>query len=88
MADRDFIAEFLFWATLTMLHLSRFAEDLIIYSSREFGFVSLADAYSTGSSLMPQKKNPDALELLRGKSGRGWPDDGTGDHAQGAAHVL
>ncbi len=70
VGDRDFIAEFLFWATLTMLHLSRFAEDLIIYSSREFGFVTLADAYSTGSSLMPQKKNPDALELLRGKSGR------------------
>jgi argininosuccinate lyase len=70
VADRDFIAEFLFWATLTMLHLSRFAEDLIIYSSREFSFVTLADAYSTGSSLMPQKKNPDALELLRGKSGR------------------
>lgn len=70
VSDRDFIAEFLFWATLTMLHLSRLAEDLIIYSSREFGFVTLADAYSTGSSLMPQKKNPDALELLRGKSGR------------------
>jgi argininosuccinate lyase len=70
VSDRDFIAEFLFWATLTMVHLSRFAEDLIIYSSREFGFVTLADAYSTGSSLMPQKKNPDALELLRGKSGR------------------
>jgi argininosuccinate lyase len=70
VADRDFIAEFLFWATLTMLHLSRFAEDLIIYSSREFGYITLADAYSTGSSLMPQKKNPDALELLRGKSGR------------------
>ena len=70
VADRDFIAEFLFWATLTMLHLSRWAEDLIIYSSREFGFISLADAYSTGSSLMPQKKNPDALELLRGKAGR------------------
>ncbi|MGL4651513.1 MAG: argininosuccinate lyase, partial [Caldilineaceae bacterium] len=70
VADRDFIAEFLFWATLTMLHLSRLAEDLIIYSSREFGFVTLADAYSTGSSLMPQKKNPDALELLRGKSAR------------------
>jgi len=52
------------------LHLSQFAEDVVIYSSREFGFVTLADAYSTGSSLMPQKKNPDALELLRGKSGR------------------
>ncbi len=70
VSDRDFIAEFLFWATMTALHLSRLAEDLIIYSSREFGFVQLADAYSTGSSLMPQKKNPDALELLRGKSGR------------------
>lgn len=70
VADRDFIAEFLFWATLTMIHLSRLAEDLIIYSSSEFGFVTLADAYSTGSSLMPQKKNPDALELLRGKTGR------------------
>ena len=70
VADRDFIAEFLFWGTLTMVHLSRLAEDLIIYSSREFGFVTLADAYSTGSSIMPQKKNPDALELLRGKSGR------------------
>ena len=70
VSDRDFIVEFLFWATLTMVHLSRLAEDLIIYSSREFGYVTLADAYSTGSSLMPQKKNPDALELLRGKSGR------------------
>ncbi len=70
VADRDFIAEFLFWATLTMIHLSRLAEDLIIYSSSEFGFVTLADAHSTGSSLMPQKKNPDALELLRGKTGR------------------
>ena len=70
VSDRDFIAEFLFWAALSMVHLSRLAEDLIIYSSREFGFVRLADAYSTGSSLMPQKKNPDALELLRGKTGR------------------
>lgn len=70
VSDRDFIAEFLFWSTMTMMHLSRLSEDLIIYSSREFGFVTLADAYSTGSSIMPQKKNPDALELLRGKSGR------------------
>ncbi|MBX2998732.1 MAG: argininosuccinate lyase [Caldilineaceae bacterium] len=74
VSDRDFVAEFLFWATLTMIHLSRLAEDLIIYSSREFGFVSLADAYSTGSSLMPQKKNPDSMELLRGKSGRVFGD--------------
>lgn len=70
VSDRDFVAEFLFWASLTMLHLSRWSEDLIIYGSREFGFVIVADAYSTGSSLMPQKKNPDSLELLRGKSGR------------------
>jgi argininosuccinate lyase len=70
VSDRDFVAEFLFWAALTAIHLSRWAEDLILWSSREFGFVTLADAYSTGSSLMPQKKNPDALELLRGKAGR------------------
>jgi argininosuccinate lyase len=70
VSDRDFIAEFLFWAALLGIHLSRWAEGLIVWSSREFGFVTLADAYSTGSSLMPQKKNPDALELLRGKSGR------------------
>ncbi|OQA41004.1 MAG: Argininosuccinate lyase 1 [Chloroflexi bacterium ADurb.Bin325] len=70
VSDRDFVAEFLFWAALLGVHLSRWAEDLILWSSREFGFVTLADAYSTGSSLMPQKKNPDALELLRGKSGR------------------
>ena len=70
VSDRDFVAEFLFWAGLTGVHLSRWAEDLILWSSREFGYVTLADAYSTGSSLMPQKKNPDALELLRGKAGR------------------
>lgn len=70
VSDRDFVAEFLFWASLTMVHISRIAEDLIIYSTGEFAFVKLADAYSTGSSLMPQKKNPDSLELLRGKSGR------------------
>ncbi len=70
VSDRDFIAEFLFWAALLGIHLSRFAEDLILWSSKEFGFVVMADAFSTGSSLMPQKKNPDAMELLRGKSGR------------------
>jgi argininosuccinate lyase len=70
VSDRDFIAEFLFWAALTGVHLSQWAEDLVIWSSREFGYVTLADAYSTGSSLMPQKKNPDAVELLRGKAGR------------------
>ncbi|KZT26302.1 argininosuccinate lyase, partial [Neolentinus lepideus HHB14362 ss-1] len=70
VGDRDFVAEFMMWASLTMVHLSRMAEDLIIYSTAEFGFVTLSDAYSTGSSMMPQKKNPDSLELLRGKSGR------------------
>ncbi|TXT13069.1 hypothetical protein VHUM_01470 [Vanrija humicola] len=70
VSDRDFIIEWLQWASLLMIHMSRLAEDLIIYSSAEFGFVQLADAYSTGSSIMPQKKNPDSLELLRGKSGR------------------
>jgi argininosuccinate lyase len=70
VSDRDFIAEFLFWAALTGIHLSQWAEDLVLWSSREFGYVTLADAYSTGSSLMPQKKNPDAAELLRGKAGR------------------
>ncbi|KAJ7470656.1 argininosuccinate lyase [Mycena latifolia] len=70
VGDRDFIVEFLMWSSLTMTHISRMAEDLIIYSTAEFGFVTLSDAYSTGSSIMPQKKNPDSLELLRGKSGR------------------
>ena len=70
VSDRDFVAEFLFWAALLGVHLSRWAEDLVFWSSREYGFITLADAYSTGSSLMPQKKNPDAAELLRGKAGR------------------
>jgi len=70
VGDRDFVVEALQWGAMLMMHMSRWAEDLIIYSSAEFGFVQLADAYSTGSSLMPQKKNPDSLELLRGKSGR------------------
>jgi argininosuccinate lyase len=69
-SDRDFIAEFLFCSALIGVHVSRLAEDIVLYSTSEFGFVTLADAYSTGSSLMPQKKNPDSFELLRGKSGR------------------
>ncbi|KAJ2522331.1 argininosuccinate lyase [Coemansia sp. RSA 1939] len=73
-SDRDFVAEILFHCSMVMLHISRLAEDLIIYSTAEFGFVQLADAYSTGSSLMPQKKNPDSLELLRGKCGRVFGD--------------
>uniref|UniRef100_K7E159 Argininosuccinate lyase n=1 Tax=Monodelphis domestica TaxID=13616 RepID=K7E159_MONDO len=69
-SERDFVAEFLFWASLCMTHLSKMAEDLIIYGTKEFSFVQLSDAYSTGSSLMPQKKNPDSLELIRSKAGR------------------
>jgi argininosuccinate lyase len=68
--DRDFLIEFLSWASLVQVHLSSLAEDLILWASREFGFVEVDQAYSTGSSLMPQKKNPDSLELIRGKSGR------------------
>ncbi|CAE6437167.1 unnamed protein product [Rhizoctonia solani] len=70
VSDRDYIVEFMMWASLTMTHASRMAEDLVVYSTAEFGFIQLSDAYSTGSSMMPQKKNPDSLELLRGKSGR------------------
>ncbi|XP_013376051.1 PREDICTED: argininosuccinate lyase [Chinchilla lanigera] len=69
-SERDFVVEFLFWASLCATHLSRMAEDLILYSTKEFSFVQLSDAYSTGSSLMPQKKNPDSLELIRSKAGR------------------
>ncbi|HRX01669.1 MAG: argininosuccinate lyase [Anaerolineae bacterium] len=68
--DRDYVVEFLSWAALLGVHLSQLAEDLILWSSREFGFVSVAEQFSTGSSIMPQKRNPDSLELLRGKSGR------------------
>lgn len=68
--DRDFVASFLHAASLGMVHLSRLAEDVILFTSEEFGFFELDDAASTGSSLMPQKKNPDPLELVRGKSGR------------------
>lgn len=71
-ADRDFIIEFLVWNSVFANHVSRWAEDLIIYATSEFSFVRLADAYSTGSSLMPNKHNADSLELLRGKSGRAF----------------
>lgn len=69
VSDRDFAAEFLFAAALVGVHLSRLSEALILFSTAEFGFIELADAYATGSSLMPQKKNPDTLELTRGKAG-------------------
>lgn len=70
VSDRDFCAEYLGACALIMVHLSRLAEDIILYATTEFGFVELADAVSTGSSLMPQKKNPDSMELVRGKAGR------------------
>ena len=70
VSDRDFAADFLYAAALTGLHLSRLSEQLVLFSSAEFSFVAVDDAYATGSSIMPQKKNPDTLELTRGKSGR------------------
>jgi len=70
VSDRDFVVEVLAWATLVQVHLSGLAEDLIIWSSREFGFVTLDERLTTGSSLMPQKRNPDVLELIRAKTGR------------------
>lgn len=74
VSDRDFVAELLFSATMIATHLSRFAEDLIIYGSSEFGFVQFGDAYTSGSSMMPQKRNPDALELARGSAARVFGD--------------
>jgi len=70
VSDRDFVIEFVGTASLIMMHLSRLAEDIILYSTTEFGFFELSDAVATGSSLMPQKKNPDSMELVRGKAGR------------------
>ena len=74
VSDRDFAIEFAAAAALTMMHLSRFAEELVLWSSPGFGFVRLADRFCTGSSIMPQKKNPDVPELVRGKSGRVFGD--------------
>jgi len=74
VSDRDFAAEFLFNSSMVMMHLSRLAEELILWSSAEFGFCSLPDAFCSGSSIMPQKKNPDACELIRGKIGRVYGD--------------
>ncbi len=74
VSDRDFAAEFLAAAAIIAVHLSRFAEEIILWSSAEFGFIELSDAFATGSSIMPQKKNPDVAELIRGKSGRVFGD--------------
>jgi argininosuccinate lyase len=70
VADRDFVLDFLFFAATLLMHLSRLSEDIILYNSSEFSFVQMDDSVASGSSLMPQKKNPDALELVRGKTGR------------------
>lgn len=70
VSDRDFVAEFLFFCALTGAHISRLAEDIVLWASPMFGFVDLPDRFATGSSMMPQKKNPDVFELLRGKTGR------------------
>ena len=74
VSDRDFCVEFLSACSLIMVHLSRLAEDIILYATSEFGFFVLGDAIATGSSLMPQKKNPDSMELVRGKAGRVFGD--------------
>jgi argininosuccinate lyase len=68
--DRDFVATFLYACSMAMVHVSRLAEDVILFSTEEFGFLEIDDSVSTGSSLMPQKKNPDPLELVRGKTGK------------------
>lgn len=78
------MAETVFFAALHLVHLSRWAEDLIIYSSGAFGFVQCSDAYATGSSLMPQKKNPDALELIRWGAGAGVPAPAAGPNGPAA----
>ena len=70
VADRDFVLETLFCLNLVQLHLSRLSEELVLWSTKEFAFIRIGDRYCTGSSLMPQKKNPDIPELVRGKSGR------------------
>ena len=70
VADRDLVSEYLYAASNTMLHLSRFSEELIIFSSNDYGYLTIDEAYSTGSSIMPQKRNPDIAELIRGKAGR------------------
>lgn len=74
VSDRDYVAEILFIDSLIMAHLSKLCEEIIVYSSLEFSFVTLSDSYSTGSSIMPQKKNPDMAELVRGKTGRVYGD--------------
>jgi argininosuccinate lyase len=82
VADRDFVLEFLAASAILFVHLSRLAEELVLWCSQEFGFIDLPDGYCTGSSMMPQKKNPDVPELIRGKSGRVF------GHLQGMLTVM
>lgn len=74
VSDRDYVLDILYYASTGMMHLSRLCEEIVMWSSKEFDFILLDDAYSTGSSMMPQKKNPDAAELIRGKTGRVYGD--------------
>jgi argininosuccinate lyase len=74
VSDRDFVMDFIYAASVCMMHLSRFCEEIVLWSTGEFAFLKLSDAYSTGSSIMPQKKNPDIAELVRGKTGRVYGD--------------
>ena len=74
VSDRDYLIEIMSALSIVMMHLSRFSEEIIIYTSNDFGYIELSDAFSTGSSIMPQKKNPDAAELVRGKTGRVYGD--------------
>jgi argininosuccinate lyase len=90
VSDRDFVLEFLFASSVLMMHLSRLSEELVIWSTKEFDFVFLPDAFCTGSSIMPQKKNPDLMELVRAKTGRVYvrPSHGSPDHDERAPARL
>jgi len=72
VSDRDFVLDFLFASSVLMMHLSRLSEELVLWNTQEFGFITISDAFCTGSSIMPQKKNPDMPELIRGKTGRAY----------------
>ena len=90
VSDRDFAIEFCAWAAITMMHVSRLAEEIVLWMSQNYGYIDLADRYCTGSSIMPQKRNPDVAELARGKTGRvvrpphrdADPDEGPAAHVQ------
>ena len=89
VSDRDFVLEYLSSAATCMMHLSRMGEELVLWSSREFAFIRLAEEFTTGSSIMPQKRNPDFAELARGKTGAGlWQSDGAVDGDEGPALDL